>query len=419
MEKIILFLYCLALLFILGNSLVQANLIYHYLKSYRRRTDLVHAAGAEPFTTGANAPFVTVQLPIYNELYVIERLMEAVASFQYPKDRFEIQVLDDSIDATSALVARKAAEIRARGIPVHHRRRNNRAGFKAGALAAGLPDAKGELVAIFDADFVPTPDFLQKTVSYFKDPVIGVVQARWEHLNETYSLLTRVQAFALDSHFSVEQQGRQTGGYFINFNGTAGIWRKACIVDAGGWHSDTLTEDLDLSYRAQLRGWKLHYLESLGAPAELPVAMNAFKTQQFRWTKGAAECARKNLLAVLRSKSLTLGTKIHASFHLMNSFLFICLVVMALLSLPILVIKHEYVQYAALFDLASVFVLSQLLLVVFYWVSFATGRRKGHANFLEFLQRFLLFLSISMGLSLHNAIAVLEGYLGRKTPFIR
>ncbi|WP_306413696.1 cellulose synthase family protein [Cecembia lonarensis] len=238
-------------------------------------------------------PKVTVQLPVYNEKYVIDRLIEAVAELEYPKDKLEIQILDDSTDETSLIIQKKI-----KGFPeidFQYIHRKDRAGFKAGALKHGLASAKGELIAIFDADFVPDTTFLMKTVGFFVDEEVGLVQSRWTHLNEGYSLLTRLQAFALDAHFMVEQIGRNAQGAFINFNGTGGIWRRACILDAGNWEDDTLTEDLDLSYRAQKKGWEFIYRPDIESPAELPPVMSAIKSQQFRWTKGGAECAKKTL----------------------------------------------------------------------------------------------------------------------------
>ena len=364
-------------------------------------------------------PHVTVQLPVYNELYVIERLIETVANFDYPSDKLEIQVLDDSTDETVEIIANKIKEIVSKGIDIIHVRRPERKGFKAGALAYGTDIAKGEFIAIFDADFVPRKDFLLKTIPYFKNEKIGVVQTKWEHLNEDYSMLTKLQAFGLDAHFTVEQVGRNSGGHFINFNGTAGIWRKECIYDAGGWQSDTLTEDLDLSYRAQGRGWEFKYLEDFGSPAELPAVMNALKSQQYRWTKGAAETARKNLWKVFKSKSISFNTKIHALFHLMNSFIFICIVTTALLSVPVLWIKHDYPEYNILFNIAAVLLLSLIFLSIYYYMSrLGLKSDKGKAS-REFIKYFPMFLSVSMGLSLHNAVAVFEGYIGRKTPFVR
>jgi len=258
---------------------------------------------------------------------------------------------------------------------------------------------------------------LLKTIPYFYlNEKVGVVQTKWEHLNEEYSLLTKLQAFGLDAHFHIEQVGRNSQGHFINFNGTAGIWSKKCIYDAGGWQSDTITEDLDLSYRAQLKGWEFVYREEIGAPAELPAEMNSLKSQQFRWTKGAAECMIKNLPKVLKKRGIGIKTKIHAIFHLMNSFIFICVLSTAVLSIPILIIKDQHPEYALLYNLATFFLFSLLILGFFYW---ASRPKKDKHRFLTFIKRFPLFLAMSMGMSLHNAIAVAEGYLGRKTPFIR
>ncbi len=411
-------LYLIALTFIFLYSGIQVHLTVLYLR-FRKKVRLSPVAEPELPANRSDWPMVTVQLPVYNELYVVERLIRSVCAFDYPKDRLEIQVLDDSDDETVALIDRLVEEQQTKGIMIEAVRRPERVGFKAGALQYGLEIAKGEFIAIFDADFVPYPDFLQKTVPYFEDAGIGVVQTRWEHINEKYSILTRLQAFALDAHFSVEQKGRNSAGHFINFNGTAGVWRKECISDAGGWHADTLTEDLDLSYRAQLNGWRFLYKESLGSPAELPAAMSAIKSQQFRWTKGAAETARKNLWKVLSAK-LSFWTKIHATFHLLNSFLFICILVTALLSVPLLFFKVENPVLSSAFNIASFFLLSLVALVFFFWVS-QTNREtgKGPGRFFRFIGTFPIFLAISMGLSLHNAIATLEGYLGIKSPFIR
>jgi len=240
-------------------------------------------------------PMVTVQLPLYNEQYVVERLIDTIAAFDYPKDRFEIHILDDSNDETLDIVKRKVEEYKAKGFQIEQILRPIRQGFKAGALKDGTIFAKGEFLAIFDADFMPRADFLKKTVPFFQDPKVGVVQTRWEHINQNYSLITKLQALQLNVHFTVEQVGRMQGDYFLQFNGTAGVWRKSTIDDAGGWEADTLTEDLDLSIRAQMKGWKIKFLEEIGSPAELPAEMNALKSQQFRWMKGGAETARKML----------------------------------------------------------------------------------------------------------------------------
>ncbi|TDB63825.1 glycosyltransferase [Arundinibacter roseus] len=399
MQYIVLTPYLLSVLFIFAYSVSQAGLVKSYWQARKRESAL---------PLPARLPLVTVQLPVYNERYVIERLIDAVAQFDYPKERLEIQILDDSTDDTVDIISRKIIHYQSLGYNIAHIRRATRTGYKAGALAHGLTLAKGEFVAIFDADFVPTPDFLKKSIPYFGDAAVGVVQSRWGHLNENFSLITRLQAFGLDAHFTVEQTGRNAGGHFINFNGTAGVWRVATIAAAGGWSADTLTEDLDLSYRAQQQGWRFVYLEGLISPAELPVTMPAVKSQQYRWTKGAAECARKNLPAVWRNGQLSWATKLYATFHLLNSSIFVATLLTALLSVPVLLLGLGW-QWLAFFQLSLV------SMGVFYWAAF---RRNG-GNLGQFLLRFPAFLVIMLGLSLHNAVAVLEGYAGKKTPFIR
>jgi cellulose synthase/poly-beta-1,6-N-acetylglucosamine synthase-like glycosyltransferase len=412
MELVLIIIYGLTLSFIFLYSIVQINLVINYLKKDKNEPEPIAIENAK-------LPFVTIQLPLYNELYVVDRLIDSIAKFDYPKDKFEIQILDDSTDETVDIVAKKVGEYKNLGFNIYQHRRKVRTGYKAGALKEGMKICKGEFIAIFDADFLPDPSFLKKTLPHFKDEKIGVVQTKWEHLNKNYSLLTRLQAFGLDAHFTVEQTGRNFGNHFINFNGTAGIWRKTCIEDAGGWEADTLTEDLDLSYRAQLKHWKFKYLEDLGSPAELPAAMNALKNQQFRWTKGAAECTRKNLLKVLKNKELPFNTKLHALFHLMNSSIFICIVLLSVLSIPMLMIKNNFIEYALLFKLGSFFISSVLFLSIYYFVALASGYKNKLKAFTHFIFLFPLFLSVSMGLSLHNAIAVIEGYMGKKSPFIR
>lgn len=412
MEIVLIFIYGLALSFIFLYSIVQINLVYNYVSKRKNQEPT-------PVLNESELPFVTVQLPLYNELYVVERLIDAVTLFDYPKDKFEIQLLDDSNDETLNIVATKVKQYQSLGFSIYQHQRKNRVGFKAGALAEGMKIVKGEFIAIFDADFLPKPNFLRQTLPYFKNEKIGVVQTKWEHINKNYSLLTRLQAFGLDAHFTVEQTGRNVGNHFINFNGTAGIWRKSCIEDSGGWESDTLTEDLDLSYRAQLKGWEFKYLQELGSPAELPAAMSALKTQQFRWTKGAAECTRKNLLRVLNNKNIAFKTKLHALFHLMNSSIFICIVLLSVLSIPMLMIKNNFIQYTTLFKYGSFFILSLVFLSIYYFVSLASDYKNKFKAFTHFIFLFPFFLSVSMGLSLHNAIAVIEGYIGKKTPFVR
>lgn len=423
MKWILLSTYFAALAWVTCFSLVQLSLVISYRRSKRRvPAPPEHDDWKVP---SSPLPFVTIQLPIYNERYVVERLIDSVVAIDYPKNRFEIQLLDDSTDETTALIAQKMAQLNDPALQIRHVRRVDRRGFKAGALAEGLRQTRGELITIFDADFLPRPDFLRQTVSLFADPAVGMVQTRWEHLNADYSALTRVQALFLDMHFTVEQRGRNAAGHFINFNGTGGVWRKSCIEDAGGWQSDTLTEDLDLSYRAQLKGWKFRYLENIDSPAELPIEMNAYKTQQFRWTKGAAECARKHWVRVLRDRSLDFKTKIHALFHLGNTSLFVCSLLLAVLSVPVLYFRDQSVEFNRVFEWSSYFGISSVLLTLLFWTAFqgAARNRRAAASqseiLAQFATRFPLFLILTLGMTLHNSIAVIEGYLGRKTPFIR
>jgi cellulose synthase/poly-beta-1,6-N-acetylglucosamine synthase-like glycosyltransferase len=423
MGAFIILLYLLPTVILFSYSCAQLSLVWNYWFKKSAADTLQSAVSGLQFTVYNSeiainsqqlAPLVTIQLPIYNERYVIERLIEAVIAFDYPKELLEIQVLDDSTDETVELAASKVVFYQLQGFQIQHIRRPNREGFKAGALAYGLTISKGEFVAIFDADFVPTPDFLQKTLPYFTEEHVGVVQTRWGHLNESYSLITQLQAFGLDGHFVVEQGGRNAGGHFINFNGTAGIWRKSCIADAGGWAADTLTEDLDLSYRAQMRGWQFVYLENVVTPAELPATMPALKSQQYRWMKGAAECARKNLVNVFQTKNIKLSTKIHATFHLLNSGVFVVVFLMALVSLPTLLIIHQFPQYAYLLGIFRIFQGSFILLFVFYGTVHYDRK-----SVVQLVWQLPFFLIVIMGLSLHNSVAALEGYLGKKTPFVR
>ncbi len=416
LQFIIIGLYTFFILFVLFYSFSQLALIFNYL-AYRRKVKkgTITEDVYDVKELSDNPPMVTVQLPVFNEKYVVERLIDTVAAIKYPKEFLEIQVLDDSTDETVDIVAKKVEYYKNQGYDIVQFRRENRKGFKAGALQEGMEICKGEFIAIFDSDFVPSPDFLIRTLPYFKQPKVGVVQTKWTHLNEDYSLLTKLQAFGLDAHFTVEQSGRNYGGHFINFNGTAGIWRKECIYDAGGWSSDTLTEDLDLSYRAQVKHWKFKYLEELESPAELPAAIQSLKAQQFRWSKGAAECTMKNMVRVFKATGFSLKTKVFALFHLMNSFLFICILALSLLSVPLIVIKEQMPELKWLFQLGGIFLVSLVILFNFYWVA---AKRNGR-SFGEFMFLFPAFLSVSMGLSVNNAKAVLEGYVGKKSAFIR
>ncbi|SDL71661.1 cellulose synthase family protein [Kriegella aquimaris] len=407
--------YSLALLLIFFYSLAQLNLLVNYL-GYKKRNQV---APKFNLLDAKEIPFVTIQLPIYNEEYVMERLLENIAKIEYPKSKLEIQVLDDSTDDSVEETAERIVALQQTGLDIQHIRRENREGFKAGALKEGLKIAKGDFIAIFDADFLPSSDWLKKTVIYFKDKEIGVVQTRWGHINRDYSTLTRIQAFALDAHFTLEQVGRNAKGHFINFNGTAGIWRKDCILDAGNWEGDTLTEDLDLSYRAQLKNWKFKYLEDVETPAELPVVISAARSQQFRWNKGGAENFRKTVLHVITAKNISFKTKFHGVMHLLNSSMFLCVFIVALLSIPAMYIKALYPQFDWVFSVLSFFVLSTVILFVCYWFTYKSIQGSGFDNFVDYIKLFFTFFSVALGFSLHNSIAVLEGHMGKRSEFVR
>jgi cellulose synthase/poly-beta-1,6-N-acetylglucosamine synthase-like glycosyltransferase len=359
-------------------------------------------------------PRVTVQLPIYNEVYVVERLVEAVAALDYPRDLLEIQILDDSTDETREVARAVAGRVRARGLDAVHRPRHHRTGFKAGALQEGLEAAKGEFLLILDADFVPGPELLREALPHFVHPEVGMVQARWEHLNRDYSLLTRIQSVLLDGHFVIEHTARHRSGRFFNFNGTAGIWRRACLVDAGSWQSDTLTEDLDVSYRAQLAGWRFVYLKDLAVPAELPVDIDGFKSQQHRWAKGSIQTAMKLLPSILKS-SHPWKTKIEAVFHLTANVSYLLCLLLALLIVPAIVIRERIGwQKLAIIDF-PLFFGGTLSFVAFYACSqheIGRGWRRT-ARVLPGL------LSLGIGLSLNNVRAVLEAFAGNRSEFTR
>jgi cellulose synthase/poly-beta-1,6-N-acetylglucosamine synthase-like glycosyltransferase len=404
--------YCSALLYITVFCLMQFQLLWKYKKKEVADILMLDLAFDDP------PPFVTIQLPIYNEKYVVVRLIDNICRLNYPKNRFEIQVLDDSDDETLDISRRKVDEYKKKGFNIDLITREKRTGYKAGALQYGLQFARGEFIAIFDADFLPKPEFLVATIQYFQDPGIGVVQTKWEHLNQNYSLITRLQAFQLNVHFTVEQSGRQAADYLLQFNGTAGVWRKETIEDAGGWEADTLTEDLDLSIRAQLKGWTIRYLEEVGSPAELPAEMNSLKSQQFRWMKGGAETAKKMLPTVWKS-SLSWKKKMHATIHLLSSTIFVFVFLVGVSSVPLLFALGPLGINA---DYFTFFLVGLLTIVAVYYVANVQAswheESKSH-TFFKFIVMFPLFLSLSMGLSLHNSIAVLQGYIGKKSPFVR
>ena len=407
---VVLLLYCVALTYITLYCIMQFSLLWKYKRANRK--------GGITAPDISDYPIVTVQLPIYNELYVAARLLDNICSLNYPKDKLEIQVLDDSTDETVEITRQKVEQYRQDGFDIQLIHRPDRKGFKAGALQNGMLSARGEFIAIFDADFLPQKDFLLNTIPHFQDPTVGVVQTRWEHLNQNYSLITRLQAFQLNVHFTVEQSGRQAADYLLQFNGTAGVWRASTIADAGGWAADTLTEDLDLSYRAQLRGWQIRYLEDVGSPAELPAEMNGLKSQQFRWMKGGAETARKMLPSIWNA-SIPLGKKLHASMHLLSSTIFLFVFIVGILSVPVLFVLEPLGIDPSWF---SFFLIGLLTIAAVYFVGNSRvdwqDKSAGYA-FGRFLLMFPVFLALSMGMSLHNTIAVLEGYMGRKSAFIR
>ncbi|GAB3695499.1 glycosyltransferase [Spirosoma flavus] len=428
MELFILFLYNLLVFLIVLFSIGQLGLLVRYVYSrWRHRNERI----PELAIRWEQLPSITVQLPIYNELYVVERLIDTIAQLRYPLDKLTIQILDDSTDDTTLLIAQKVVAYQAAGLPLVHIRRPDRSGFKAGALAYGLNLTDSEYVAIFDADFLPDVDFLLSVLPSFTQPNIGVVQTRWLHTNQYYSLLTQIQAFGLNAHFLIEQYARYATGLFLNFSGTAGIWRREAILSSGNWRADTLTEDLDLSYRAQLNDWKIVYRVDVGVPAELPITMDAIKSQQYRWMKGPAECSRKLLGEVWQKSGISIRKKIQACFHLLNSSLLVLILGMAMLSLPVLWIHHRHPDWAATsHQLSKLFLLATIISTIFYGISYyqseikqglAVHQIKGNifSRMVRFFWLFPTFISIMLGLSLHNSLAVLEGLLGKKTPFIR
>mgnify|MGYP003133422270 FL=1 len=413
--SIIIVVYTIALTLIFIYALAQLNLLSNYLKAQKKQSQAVKFHFSNP----NNIPFVSIQLPVYNEMYVMERLLENISKMDYPKDKLEIQVLDDSTDESLELTQKLVKQLKLSGVNIVHIHRTKRTGFKAGALKEGLKVAKGEFIAIFDADFLPRPNWLKETIPYFKDENIGVVQTRWSHLNRNHSVLTKIQAFALDAHFTLEQVGRNSKSHFINFNGTAGVWRKTCILEAGNWEGDTLTEDLDLSYRAQLKNWKFKYLEDVETPAELPMAISAARSQQFRWNKGGAENFRKMAWKLVKNKHISAKTKAHGLLHLLNSTMFLNIFIVAVLSIPMLYIKNEYESLKPYFYVMSFFVVSSIIFFVCYWFMYKKIYGNSLKDFIEYLGMFFTFFSIAMGFSLHNSVAVLEGHFGKRSDFVR
>jgi cellulose synthase/poly-beta-1,6-N-acetylglucosamine synthase-like glycosyltransferase len=407
-DRALLIPYFIVLVLLAGYGIHRYILVYLYYKHKDKRT-------TEPPAVFEELPRVTVQLPIFNEQFVVERLLDAVCKLKYPRDKLDIQVLDDSTDETVEVARNLVERYAALGNRITYHHRTNRAGFKAGALAEGLKTAKGEFIAIFDADFTPPEDFLLRTIHHFTDPKIGMVQTRWTHINRNYSFLTQVEAMLLDGHFVLEHSGRARSGVFFNFNGTAGVWRRATIDEAGGWQHDTLTEDTDLSYRAQLKGWKFIYLQDVECPAELPVEMTAFKTQQARWAKGLIQTGKKILPRVLRSDA-PFHTKLEAWYHLTANISYPLMIVLSVLMLPAMIIRFYQGWFQMLFIDLPLFLASTFSISSFYLVSQRELFPKTWPRAFLYLP---LLMALGVGLTITNTKAVIEALIGKETAFAR
>ena len=409
LRRVVLTVYTFALVVVCVYGFHRYVLVFLYYR-HRRQVPKLNGRFEEH-------PRVTVQLPMYDEKFVAQRVIEHTCQIDWPRDKLQIQVLDDSTDETvqiaSAAVARAAAE----GFDIEYIRRDHRTGYKAGALENGLKTAKGEFVTIFDADFIPDRHILTNTIDYFTDPEVCAVQTRWEHINRDDSLLTRTQAIFLDGHFAIEHVARNRSGRFMSFNGTAGTWRKSAIVDAGGWQHDTLTEDMDLSYRAQLRGWKFVFLPEFTAPAELPPEMNAFKAQQFRWTKGGTQTALKILPRIMLSHA-SLKVKVEAFFHLTCFSIHALVLVLVTLLFPAMMIRalpdFEGSSWRMVFDL-TVFLLATISGSIFY----VTSQYELFRNWRAVLKYLPFLMALGVGVSLSNTKALLEALFGRRSEFVR
>ena len=408
MQTLVIVLYLVTLGVLALYGVHRSALLFLYLRHRHERT-----VPRSRFDQ-ADLPAVTIQLPMFNEMFVAERLIDAVASVDYPRDRLEIQVLDDSTDTTSAIARAKCAALRERGLDIAYVHRKDRTGYKAGALAAGMKRAKGDFLLVFDADFVPKPGIVRDLIDFFTDPTIGMVQARWSHLNRDASLLTRCQAMLLDGHFVIEHAARNRSGRFFNFNGTAGMWRKAAIAAAGGWKHDTITEDMDLSYRAQLAGWKFVYAPHVSAPAELPCDMNSFKGQQYRWAKGSVQTARKLLGAILRAP-VSRKVKTEAFFHLTNNLAYVLLLVLAALQLPNMLIRHQ-LQHPELLMLDVPLLLATCGSVAAFYI---IAHRDLNGGSWPAVKHLPVMLAVGIGLAVNNGRAAIEGLFGGGVEFVR
>lgn len=409
MTYFVITLYVIVSTLLLIYSVVEFSLLLNFL--FRKNN--------HPRKEWNELPKVTIQLPMYNESYVVERLIDRIVELNYPKDKLEIQILDDSTDDTVEKAKAKVEHYQEKGFDIQYIQREERVGFKAGALDYGLNSAKGEFIAIFDADFMPDPNFLMEAIPYFSHEKVGVVQSRWTYLNENYSFLTRLQTVILNTHFSVEQGGRNASGAYINFNGTAGVWRRSCIADAGGWQADTLTEDLDLSFRAQINGWKFAYIQEIESPSELPITLPAYRAQQFRWSKGAAECVRKNVSTLWKDKRPSFWAKMIGSFHLLNSSVYLIVVSFILLSFPVSLAIDRLPQDSWVYYLFPVFLCTNVLLLLVFAGGNISSSKNKLLGTLSFPFIFISFLIVNMGMSVYMALGVMEGYLGKKSEFVR
>jgi len=400
--------YFIVLIILASYGAHRYVLVYLYYKHKKNRT-------TEPAAKFSELPRVTVQLPIFNEQFVVDRLLDAICRLDYPLEKLDVQVLDDSTDETIAVARRLVDQYAAKGYPITYHHRANREGFKAGALSEGLKTAQGEFVAIFDADFVPPEDFLLRTIHHFTDPKIGMVQTRWTHINRNYSFLTEVEAILLDGHFVLEHSARARSNVFFNFNGTAGIWRRCAIEEAGGWQHDTLTEDTDLSYRAQLKGWKFVYLQDVECPAELPVEMTAFKTQQARWAKGLIQTSKKILPGVLKSDQ-RFHVKVEAWYHLTANLSYPLMIALSVLLLPAMIIRFYQGWFQMLYIDLPLFLASTFSISSFYLVS---QRELFPKSWLRATLYLPFLMALGIGLTVTNTRAVLEALLGKQSAFTR
>ncbi|MCZ6672793.1 MAG: glycosyltransferase [Verrucomicrobia bacterium] len=414
----ILGIYFAASLFLFSYGMNCYVVVWLYLRSFRRGCETnaaIEKSKASIWDHQDQIPTITTQIPLYNELNVAERAIRAAAALEYPTGKHEVQVLDDSTDETQLRVDQVADELRKQGIDITVIRRKNRIGYKAGALEEGTMQAKGELLAVFDSDFVPNPDFLRRLVPFFlNDSKVGLVQARWGHLNKGHSLFTRTQSLGIDGHFIVEQSARAFSGLYMNFNGTAGIWRKQTIVDAGGWKHDTLTEDLDLSYRAQLAGWKATFVPDVVVPAEIPETVAAFKNQQFRWAKGSIQTALKLLPKLWRS-DLSLFQKVQAYFHLTHYAIHPLMVLLALLGLPVILAAESRFTPALILGIGSLMSLATFAPSTLYWFS----QKQAGIHWAKRLLGIPILMFTGVGIAISNTRAVLEALLGVESGFVR